>query len=146
MIAADERRWLEGWLSRPQAKLFAAMHPADQRHGLDVAQALRGQGLDQPALLLAALFHDAGKGRRVGLVSRVVWSLGERYGSWAWSLGSFLPGIGDALARIRMHEERSAILAQAAGCPRQTVELIRHQRAPRDPVLGTALRAADDNA
>jgi hypothetical protein len=35
-------------------------------------------------------------------------------------------------------------LAAEAGCPARTVELIRHQDAPLDPVAGRALQLADE--
>ena len=46
--------------------------------------------------------------------------------------------------RVRTHPSDSALLALAAGCPRSTAELIRHQSAPRDPVAGEWLRLADE--
>ena len=49
-----------------------------------------------------------------------------------------------ALDRIRTHPSDSALLALAAGCTRQTADLIRHQSAPRDPVAGEWLRLADE--
>ena len=49
----------------------------------------------------------------VGLLHRVSWSLGERYGSWAWWVAGRLPGFGAAHARLRDHAEVSAALALA---------------------------------
>jgi hypothetical protein len=143
-VSADERASLATWLTPAQLDLFGRMHHADQRHGLDVVAALRAQAHDEPALLLAGLFHDASKGRRTRLLHRVVWSLGERYGSWVWRVARPLPTFGPALDRMASHAVDSALLAQAAGCPDLTVELIRHQARPRDPVLGEALRLADE--
>ena len=42
------------------------------------------------------------------------------------------------------HAVDSALLALAAGCPDTTADLIRYQARPRDPVLGEALRLADE--
>lgn len=143
-VTSAERSALAGWLTPAQLTLFEAMHPADRRHGLDVVAALRDAGHADPELLLAGLFHDAGKGPAVGLWPRVAWSLGERYGAWVCRLAGRLPGFGVALERIRRHPDRSAELALAAGCSEATAELIRHQAAPVDPRWGEALRLADE--
>ena len=142
-MSASELVGLATWISREQLALFDSMHPADQRHGLQVVASLRAAGHDEPDLLLAGLLHDAGKGR-TGLLPRVAWSLGDRYGAWVWRGAALLPGMGDALERLRHHAERSARLAASAGCAERTVELIRNQGAPVDPVLGRALLLADE--
>jgi hypothetical protein len=142
-VSADERRELEGWLSPAQLELFEAMHPADRRHGLDVVRSLRLSGRNESALALAGLFHDAGKGPETGLLHRVAWSLGERYGDVVLRLCRRLPGFAAAFERMARHAETSADLALAAGCPPLTGELIRQQATPRD-VLGRALRVADE--
>lgn len=143
-VTPAERAFLDAWLTPAQLALFDRMHPADQRHGLDVVEALRAEGHTEPALLLAGLFHDASKGPHTRLVHRVVWSLGERYGARVWQLARPLPTFGPALDRMASHAVDSALLAQAAGCPDPTASLIRHQARPRDPVLGEALRVADE--
>ncbi len=143
-VTPAERTELRGWLTPAQLDLFGRMHRSDQRHGLDVVSALRADGHDAPDLLLAGLFHDASKGPRTRLWHRVAWSLGERYGTWVWSVCRPLPGFATALDRIRTHPSDSALLALAAGCSRQTAELIRNQSAPRDPVAGEWLRIADE--
>ena len=142
-VSDEERAGLRGWLTPAQLDLFASMHGADQRHGLDVVTALREAGHDEPELLLAGLFHDAAKGPSVGLRHRIAWSLGERYGAWVWDAAARLPGFEPALERIRHHAERSASLALAAGCDARTADLIRHQERPADPILGPALLRAD---
>ena len=143
-VSRDERATLDAWLSPAQLDLFTRMHPADRRHGLDVVAALRAEGHSEPELLLAGLFHDASKGPHTRLVHRVTWSLGERYGPWVWRVTRPLPTFGTALDRMASHAVDSALLAQAAGCPDATADLIRHQARPRDPVLGEALRVADE--
>jgi hypothetical protein len=142
-VSAAELVDLATWVSREQLALFDSMHPADQRHGLAVVATLRAGGHREPELLLAGLLHDAGKGR-TGLWPRVAWSLGEAYGPWVWRAASPLPGMREALERLRLHAERSARLAAAAGCGTRTAELIRNQAAPLDPVLGPALLRADE--
>jgi hypothetical protein len=143
-VSREERASLEAWLTPAQLDLFERMHPADRRHGLDVVAALRAEGHEEPELLLAGLFHDASKGPRTRFVHRVTWSLGEHYGSWVWRIARPLPTFDRALDRMASHAVDSALLAQAAGCPETTSELIRHQARPRDPVLGEALRVADE--
>jgi len=142
-VTSAERVELASWLTPAQLSLFDSMPPADQRHGLDVVATLRGDGMADEDLLLAGLLHDAGKGRSVGVVARIAWSLGERYGSWVWRMAAVLPGIGSQLERLRTHADRSAELAQAAGCSPRTVELIRNQAAPEDAV-GRQLLLADE--
>lgn len=143
-VSREEQASLAAWLSPAQLDLFDRMHPADRRHGLDVVAALRAEGHAEPELLLAGLFHDASKGPRTRLVHRVTWSLGERYGAWVWQVARPLPTFDTALDRMASHAVDSALLAQAAGCPDVTADLIRYQARPRDPVLGEALRVADE--
>jgi hypothetical protein len=143
-VSDDERDELARRLTRAQMRLFESMHRVDQRHGLDVVDALRRAGHDEEDLVLAGLFHDAGKGRSTGLLHRVAWSLGERYGPWVWTLAARLPGFATGLARMRDHASLSAELALRAGCSRLTAELIRYQARPRDATLGEALRLADE--
>jgi hypothetical protein len=142
-IKAAELADLADWLSAPQTDLFRSMHRADQRHGLDVVAALRAEGHTQPDLLLAGLLHDCGKGRDLHVWHRVAWSLGERYGARVERTLQRLPTFGAAFATMRAHAARSAELAAAAGCSAATVELIRNQAEPTDPVLGRALLLAD---
>lgn len=142
-VGASERDGLGTWLSPRQLALFDSMHPADRRHGLDVVATLRASGVSDRDLLLAGLLHDAGKGD-TGLLPRIVWSLGEALGDPVVRLAERSGAFRPALGRLRDHAERSATLAEAAGCPRRTVGLIREQAAPRDPVAGRLLLAADE--
>ncbi len=121
------------------------MHPADQRHGLDVAAALRDGGRDDPELLLAALLHDCSKGPGVRLPHRVAWSLGERYGEPVLHAFARLPGLRARPSPASAHHaDDSADLALAAGCSERTASLIRYQADPRDPDAGVALQLADE--
>jgi hypothetical protein len=120
------------------------MHPADQRHGLDVIAYLERDGLDDEELRLAALFHDSSKGRDTGLLHRVAWSLGERYGDGVIGVTARLPGFAAAFERLRDHAEDSAALALDAGCTERTADLIRNQSHPLDRVAGVALQRADE--
>ena len=142
-VAPGERSGLASWLTPAQLAVFDAMHVADRRHGLDVCATLRGEGVSDPEVLLAGLLHDAGKGA-TGVWPRVAYALGQAYGPWVWRVASIGPGFGAALERLRDHAETSAVLAAAAGCSPRTVELIRHQEAPIDPVDGRLLQLADE--
>jgi hypothetical protein len=142
-VSPAERDELATWLSLPQLAVFDGMHVADRRHGLDVVAALRADGVTDLDVLVAGLLHDAGKGS-TGLWPRVAYSLGQAFGASVWRLAGILPGFRDALARLRDHAELSAVLAEKAGCSPRTVELIRHQDAPRDPEFGELLRLADE--
>ena len=142
-VGVDERARLIEWLSPPQLALFDSMHVADRRHGLDVVATLRADGVTDDEVLLAGLLHDAGKGD-TGIWPRVAYSLGQHYGSWAWTTAGVVPGWSAALERLRDHAETSALIAAAAGCSPRTVELIRHQDAPLDDAAGRLLQLADD--
>ena len=142
-VDAPERADLGAWLTPAQLALFDAMHVADRRHGLDVVATLRGEGQLYDELLLAGLLHDAGKGD-TGVWPRVAYSLGQEYGSWIWRVAGALPGFRAALTLLQDHAEVSARLAAAAGCSPRSVELIRHQDAPRDGDAGERLRLADE--
>jgi hypothetical protein len=142
-VRPAERAALEGWLAGPQLRLFDSMHRADQRHGLDVVEALRRAGHAEPDLLVAGLLHDCGKGRSIRVWHRVGWSLADHYDGAAARLVGALPGFAPALAIIDAHAGRSADLALAAGCTVRTVDLIRHQAEPTEEELGRALLLAD---
>ena len=142
-VSPAERADLAAWISPAQLALFDSMHVADRRHGLDVVASLRADGATDPDLLLAGLLHDAGKGD-TGIWPRVVYSLGQRYGTWVWAASRWLPGFRPALERLRTHAETSAALALGAGCSVRAADLIRYQDDPRDPVAGERLRVADE--
>ena len=142
-ITPAERAALAAWLPPAQIALFDAMHVADRRHGLDVVARLRRDGVVDDEVLVAGLLHDCAKGD-TGMLPRVAYSLGERYGIWVWRAASRVPGWGSALERLRTHAEASARLAAEAGCSPRTVDLIRHQDAPVDPVAGALLKLADE--
>ena len=142
-VGAMERAGLATWCTPDQLALFDTMHVADRRHGLDVVETLRAAGERDREVLLAGLLHDAGKGD-TGFGPRVAYSLGQAYGTWIWRLAGRLPGWDGALDRLRDHPDRSAVLAERAGCSPRTVALIRHQDAPEDPDAGRRLQLADE--
>lgn len=142
-VRPAERAALAGWLTPPELELFDRMHRADRRHGLDVVASLRASGVTDRDVLVAGLLHDCAKGD-TGVLPRIAYSLGERYGAGLWRVASWVPGWRAALARLRVHAEASAEVAAAAGCSPRTVELIRHQDRPIDPEVGDRLRLADE--
>ena len=142
-VAPAEREALTGWLTPPQLALFDAMHVADRRHGLDVVAVLRGESTTEPEVLVAGLLHDCAKGD-AGLPSRVLVSLEQAHLGWPARIAATLPPVRRTLQRLRDHAELSARLAAGAGCSDRTVELIRWQDDPRDPIAGERLRLADE--
>lgn len=143
-VSEAERAHLAAWLTPDLLAVFEAMPRADQRHGLDVAAALRRNDYaEDREVLLAGLLHDAGKGPQVRLWQRIVWSLGQRYGRWIVSAAVLVPGARAVFDRLDRHAELSAELARAAGARPRTVELIRGQGDPSDPAAH-ALRLADE--
>ena len=119
------------------------MHVADRRHGLDVVAVLRAEGLTEPDVLVAGLLHDCAKGD-AGLITRVLVSLEQAQLGWPARLAGSLPGVGRTLQRLRDHADLSSRLAAAAGCSERTIDLIRWQDDPRDPIAGERLRLADE--
>ncbi|MES2208987.1 MAG: hypothetical protein V4515_02240 [Chloroflexota bacterium] len=142
-MTESERNNLLGWLTPTQVAVYDGMTVADRRHGLDVVAALRRQGINDRDVLVAGLLHDAGKGA-TGVLPRIVHSLGQAYGPWIPRQVGRLPGMTEALRRLEAHPERSARMAEEAGCSRRTVELIRWQETPHDPEYGERLRLADE--
>jgi hypothetical protein len=142
-VTLGERAALYTWLTSSQLDLFDRMHRADQRHGLDVVAALRRAGTPEPALLLAGLLHDAGKGKDLHLWHRVAWALAERHPGLE-PVFLRVPSFRTAFATMADHPERSARLALEAGCSARTADLIRHQAEPSDEELVVALRLADE--
>ncbi len=134
-------------LREPERRLFESMTLRDQQHCLAVYRRLRQQGQVDHDLLVAALLHDAGKGR-IALWHRVVFVLLE---ARAPGILRRLAAPGDGpgwpasggLYRCLHHHELGAKLAEEAGSSDRVVALIRGD-AP-DDALAT-LRAADDAA
>jgi hypothetical protein len=119
------------------------MHVADRRHGLDVVGHLHAAGDPDIDLLVAGLLHDCAKGD-TGLLPRIAYSLGQHYGTRIWQVAAKAPWWAAPIERLRVHAEASALLAADAGCSPVTVELIRNQDDPLDPIAGEQLRLADE--
>jgi hypothetical protein len=135
-------------LNDGERRLFESMTPRDQQHCLDVFRHLREAGQDDRDLLVAALLHDAGKGR-IALWHRVAYVLLDTAAPGLLR-GSVRPGDSlawrEALYRCVHHEALGAEQARQAGSSAHVVALIRGGDIdPNDPRLA-ALHAADDTA
>ena len=143
-VSDDEMVVLERYLAPSQRDLFWAMSPIDQRHCLDVFNALLWQGHSDPDLLRAALLHDVGK-RGIRLWHRVAGVLMEAF--WpalleklavnrpqSWLYGFYI---------YRHHADLSAELAERSGCSPAIVELIRQHHTPSENEQAKALWEAD---
>lgn len=141
-----------GVLSEGERRLFEAMTPRDQQHCLEVYRRLRPQG--DCDLLVAALLHDAGKGR-IALWHRVAYVLlaaaapallrrVARAGDGAsGARASMWPAVSDwreAMYRCLHHGSLGARLARAAGASERAATLIAGEDAPGAELL----RAADE--
>ncbi len=124
-------------LQPAELRLFAAMHPRDRRHSMDLLRALdadteQGHGTPpSPELRQAALLHDVGKGHlelwdRVAFVllgaasQPLVDGLASESGA-AWQ---------QALWRLRHHAALGAERLVGAGSTPRVVELVRRHTAP----------------
>ena len=123
--------------------LFGAQEPRDQRHSAGTTRWLLERGHDADHdLLVAALLHDAGKGRQ-RTRDRVAHVLTE------WLPPAFVADADSrfemrrAIARSRAHSERGAELLVAAEASPRVVELTRlhHRPAEGDAMLALLQRA-----
>jgi hypothetical protein len=132
----DDEEWaLAELLTPPQRDVFRRMAPNDQRHSLNVCVTLRQAGYDDPALLTAALLHDAGKAAgRIWLWQRTLIVLLKR---WAPGLLRWLehgasceeaPWWRRGFVINRLHPELGARWAAQVGCSSTTVALIRRHQ------------------
>jgi len=146
-VRPDEESFVARILPPPGLALFAGMHVADRRHGLDVAKNLTAAGHDDADLLAAALLHDAAKGRRMRLWHRVAGVLLERLApSLLRRLAAAQPSSWRHPFWLYLHHgPMSAELAELAGCTPATARLIRGTPAgASEAQLLQALRASDD--
>lgn len=157
-LTQAERAEARAILPERARPLFDAMPRNDQRHSLQVARTLRSGGYDDPAVLQAALLHDAAKAEGgLTLFHRVaVVLLKALHPRWLAGWRSRpAPSRGDLRYPFWAHENhpaRGARLAAEAGCDPLAAALIRrHQDRPvatSDPRFDrnlAALQAADDD-
>ena len=148
--AIDERPAAEV-LSPAELALFRRMSPDERRHSLAVLARVRAAGHGDPALLAAALLHDAGKTRVRLYVWERPWPVLAR--AWRPELAARW-GCGEPRGWRRpfvvaaQHPAWGAEMAAAAGARPATVALIAaHQsHGAGAPEGSAALQAADDES
>ena len=138
----------------PEAQRWFRLLPRDlQWHGLKVMRELKRMNIDQAEVLAAALLHDAGKAAGPsGPIERALVVLAkkfapkrfDRYRSIDWRSAR---GLDRLMAVAQQHPQIAAERAQACGCDRITIDLIRqHQdrsNSNNDPLL-VAFQKVDD--
>ena len=158
-LTADERGEAHAALPAAARSLFDRMPRNDQRHSLEVLHAVQAVGQSHPALLQAALLHDAAKGAAsLTLLHRAAVVL-IRFVRPRW-LAQWAERPAPQRSDPRYpfwahvhHPRLGAELAAAVGCEPLAVDLIeRHQAHPRTSAgearadeLLAALQAADDD-
>jgi hypothetical protein len=152
LAPADEAMARSILTTPAQHALFTRMPPNDRRHALAVARTLQRAGHSNPALLQAALLHDAAKSLGQSIPHRVLIVLLQAFGPGllrrlAGAAGAdHLPWWQRPFAVHAHHPALGAAWAREAGCHPQAVGLIaRHEEktADTDPLLA-ALRWADN--
>jgi hypothetical protein len=143
---------IESILTPAQMGLYRQMARCDQRHCLDVMDALRASGCHDRSLMQAALLHDAAKsvaanGRPIGagrpLHRLTVWHrslavlMQKSAPGWLARLADDGRGWKRPFALHLRHAQASASLAAQVGCTPEMVDLIQkhHDPQPRDKQL-----------
>jgi HD-like signal output (HDOD) protein len=137
---------LRALLSDDAHARFVQLTPADQRHLIDVATRLAGEGASTE-LVTAGLLHDIGKavpGTPIRIIDRIVYVMLPA-AARAWIGNRPATILTGGIVALYHHAEASADLATAWGYPERVVWLIRHheRRDLHDDQL-KALIAADD--
>lgn len=132
--------WANRYLSPPEQRLFLAMRRSDQRHCVEVAQALsREEGLslrERWVLTRAGLLHDVGKPEgNAGLLPRVAKVLVP-----PGRLSLLPPGLRASVAALRAHPGRGAMLLRRAGTELAVVALVRWHEEEDPSELPSGLR------
>jgi hypothetical protein len=152
-VSDEDRRAADAVLN-PQARAWFQALPRDlQWHGVQVMRDLQRAGVDHPAVLAAALLHDAGKAAGPnGPLVRTLVVLARRLAP-AWSArrktidyGS-ARGLDRVLAIAYQHPAIAAERAAACGCDPVTIDLIRHHQDPArdtDAALLQLFQQVDD--
>lgn len=141
-VAAADLEAAGALLTESGRRIFAGMPRRDQRHALEVLRRLSAR-TDDPDLLVAGLLHDCGKGD-VPVSLRILHVIAPKFGEITGREGA--TGWRGAAYRLHHHVERSARLANEAGCSEITVRLIGGTHTPEEAWAAELLRAADDES
>ncbi len=143
-------------LPRDALALYVRMSPGDRQHALQVLERLRAEGSWPNSVEQAALLHDVGKvGARLTLAHRTLVVLLQALppASLARLAGDGTPAWRHPFFVQLHHAELGATLCAQAGCPPETVSLVRaHQGddhaalAPEWRAAGAALHRADERS
>jgi hypothetical protein len=152
-VSDEDRREADAVLNPPAREWFHALPRDLQWHGVQVMCDLRRAGVDQEAVLAAALLHDAGKAEGPnGPLVRTLIVLARRLAP-AWSAQRktidyrSARGIDRVLAIAYQHPAIAAERAVACGCDPVTIDLIRHHQDPArgiDDALLQLFQQVDD--
>jgi putative nucleotidyltransferase with HDIG domain len=148
-------------LTDTQIELFLRMQPSEQAHSIQVMNALRDQGEENPDLLTAALLHDIGKTCTplrvwervlIVIVRAVCENCVHKWGSSNEANLQDGPGWRRAFIVAEQHPAWGAELAARCGTSSLAVSLIARHQERVDPeaggeeeVLLRKLQAVDDN-
>jgi len=131
-------------LNDGQRRIFDSMMLRDQQHSIEVLTRVRASGGDDPALCVAALLHDCGKGR-VALWQRVAHVLlGVAPALRARIASERGAGWRRAFWRLLHHSAIGAEMVAATRADPEAVRLIREQETERPDARLALLQAADE--
>lgn len=145
-LAPGEVAEVRGLLRPEEFRLFLHAEPRDRRHSLDLYRLLVAEGAS-PAMLVAALVHDVGKGR-LATWHRVAFVVLSGVSPRLVSVIAAESGAGwrRALWRLQHHAALGAQALEAVGADARVVVLVRaHTGPPPDDDAEVArFIAADD--
>ena len=152
-ISSEDLAFMEAHLPKEARPLFLAMHPADQRHVLNVAYTAwelaerEGAEVDRELLLRCCLMHDVGRVKGTMDIWGKVWAvLAEKFlpaGLWqkleCTEAAHFWQKPGLALYVYRCHSELGAARLRRLGFA-QEAEIIRFHHSPQNGVEAEELK------
>jgi putative nucleotidyltransferase with HDIG domain len=138
------RAVLDRHLHEDGIRLFRSMSGRDQVHSIRTAELVAQRAPDDEEMIVAALLHDAGKGRQT-LWQRAIYVLALGVApSWLHSFARPGRDTLGALYRSLRHPILGAELAAAAGCSERVCSLIaRHHSIDHDENVRLLQRADD---
>lgn len=148
-LRPEDDAWATARLRPGERQLWQQMSRADRKHAVGVARLVAAQpGMDDPAVVAAALLHDVGKvDADLGTLGRVVATLVGRRRAAGWPAR---PGLRGRIGRYLHHDEIGADLLADAGSDPLTVAWAREHHRPEaawsvPAPVGRSLREADDD-